>query len=446
MDTASIFKAYDIRGIYPTEINEEIAYKIGRAFVVYLSAENIAIGRDARESSPALYEALVRGITDQGCNVIDLGVVSTPIVYYASGTLDVDGAISLTASHNPAEYNGMKLTHHEAVPIGQDSGLKQIKELVDKNAFSDSANKGVVAHHDSTQEYIDHFSSFAKLGKKKLKMVIDFANGMGLIEQPLFEILSKNIEIIPLFDTIDMSFPNHEANPLKTETLNDLRRKVIEEKADIGIAFDGDADRVGFVDEQGDVVPMDHITALLAESVLKTNPGSTILYDLRSTNAVREIIEENGGIAHECRVGHAYIKKQMRQEKALFAGELSGHYYFAENFTAESASFAVVLILNLLAQQDQPFSTLVQPIKRYFQSGEINNEVDDKDMVIDTLKKTYKDGTLSELDGIKITYPDWWFNVRASNTEPLLRLNLEAKTHKMLELKKAELLNIIQNG
>ncbi|MCK5590452.1 MAG: phosphomannomutase/phosphoglucomutase, partial [Candidatus Pacebacteria bacterium] len=264
----SIFRAYDIRGIYPTEINEDIIYKIGRAFVVYLSAENIVVGGGARESSPALYEAFARGITDQGCNVIDIGIVSTPILYFASGTLDVDGAACLTASHNTSQYNGLKLTHAEAVPIGIESGLKKIQELVEKNEFTDSANKGIITHHNSTQEYVDHFASFSKLGRKKLKMVIDPANGMGIVELPLFEKLSKNLDIITIFDNIDMSFPNHEANPLKVETLTELRKKVIEEKADLGIAFDGDADRVGFIDEKGDVVPMDYITALLCKSIL----------------------------------------------------------------------------------------------------------------------------------------------------------------------------------
>jgi phosphomannomutase len=440
----NIFKAYDIRGIYPTEIQEDTAYKIGRAFVTFLGAENICIGRDARESSPALFEALVRGITDQGANVIDLGVVSTPVVYYGSGTLDVEGAISLTASHNPAEYNGMKLMHREAVPIGIDSGLQKIKELVEKNAFNDSANKGIVTHHDSLKEYVGHFSRFAKLGKKKFKIVVDYANGMGITEQPLFAALEKNIKIIPLFDTIDMSFPNHEANPLKTETLHELRKKVIDEKADLGIAYDGDADRVGFVDERGSIVPMDHITALIALSILEKQPGATILYDLRSTKAVKELVETQGGIAHECRVGHAYIKRQMREENAIFAGELSGHYYFAENFTAESASLAVIFVLNMLAKQKQTLSGIATTVQKYHQSGEINTEVDDKDMVLDTLRKTYKDGTLSELDGVKITYDNWWFSVRASNTEPYLRLNIEADSKEQLELKKAELLNIIR--
>lgn len=440
----SIFKAYDIRGVYPKEIDEDAAYRIGRAFVRYIDAKKIAIGRDARTSSPSLFESLMRGITDEGASVIDLGIVTTPMVYFASGTLDVDGAISLTASHNPAEYNGLKLTRKEAVPIGIDSGLREIKELAEKNNFTDATHKGVVAKHDILKDYLKHFGAFADLSDVHVKVVIDPANGMGIVELPLFTALSKNLEIVTMYDKIDMSFPNHEANPLKTETLGDLRRKVLSEKADVGIAFDGDADRVGFVDEKGMPVPMDFITALLAEVVLEKTPGATILYDLRSTKAAKEIIEEHGGIAHECRVGHAYIKKQMREENATFGGELSGHYYFKENFTAESAGFAALLILNLMAKTKKPLSELVKPVQRYYQSGEINTEVKDKDAILENLKKTYKDGKLDTLDGIKIIYPTWWFNVRASNTEPLLRLNVEADTKELLAIKKTELLNIIE--
>ena len=441
---SSIFKAYDIRGVYPTEINEEMVYKIGRATVVFLKAKTIAVGRDARVSSPALFESFTKGVMDQGCNVIDLGVISTPMVYYASGTLKVDGAISLTASHNPQQYNGLKINRASAVPVGQDSGMKDIEKLVGQNAFEDVAQKGMMTKHNIANEYMDHFASFAKLGDKKLKVVIDFGNGTGVLEFPLFKKFSENLEIVPICETLDMSFPNHEANPLKAETLKMLQKKVLEEKADIGISFDGDADRAGFVDENAKIIPMDYITGMIAEIVLEREKGATILYDLRSTRAVKEIIEENGGKAEECRVGHAFIKKQMREKGAVFAGELSGHYYFKENFTAESASFAALLLLNLLAETGQPLSELTRKMHKYFQSGEINSEVENKEEIIKTLEETYKDGKLDLLDGIKIVYPTWWFSVRGSNTEPLLRLNVEADTKEQMEEKRDELLKIIR--
>lgn len=448
----SIFKAYDIRGVYPEDINEEAVYKIGRAFVRFLGAKKVVIGRDIRESSPALFEELKRGITDQGADVYDLGLATTPMVYFASGKLDVDGGIILTASHNPGEYNGMKLCRSGAIPIGENSGMVEIKKMVLADDFSDAERKGEVIEKDVKSEYLNNWIEKMNLGESKFKVVIDFANAMGALELPVYEAKKENLEIETLYEDFDSSFPNHEANPLKTETLADLQTKVKESKADLGIAYDGDADRVGFVDEKGEVIPMDLVTGLIAKIVLEKKPGSKMLFDLRSSMAVKEYIEENGGVAHECRVGHALIKKQMRDENAVFAGELSGHYYFQENFTAEAGSLPAVYLLNLMAETGKPISELVSELRRYYHSGEINSEVSDKEAVMEELKKKYSDGEIGEMDGVKISFwsnkpgKRWWLNVRPSNTEPVLRLNLEADNEELMKEKKDEVLGVIRGG
>ncbi len=455
-----IFKAYDIRGIYPDEINENIVYKIGRAYVGFLKSYfkktdqscRVCVGRDIRRSSPALFESLVKGITDEEADVYDLGLATTPMVYFASGRLNVEGGIILTASHNPAEYNGLKLCRKEAVPVGENSGMSDVKEIVLGDKFSEVIKKGKVIKKDIKKEYLNYFLSFANLGDKKFKIVVDSANAMGILELDIYRKLSKNIELVSIYDKFDDSFSNHEANPLKAETLRDLQNKVLEVKADLGIAYDGDADRVGFIDERGEIIPMDLITGLIAKIILKKNTGAKILYDLRSSNAIKEIIKENGGVAQECRVGHALIKKQMRNEGAIFAGELSGHYYFEENYKAEAGSLPVIYLLNLMAETNRKISELASEIKKYFHSGEINSEVKNKDAVIKKLKENYKEGEISELDGVKISFWDnyeegkrWWFNVRPSNTEPVLRLNLEADDEKLMEEKRGEILKIIRS-
>lgn len=441
---SGIFKAYDIRGIYPTEINEDIAYKIGRAVASYLGAKTLAIGRDSRTSSPKLFEALTKGVMEQGCDVIDLGTITTPMVYYASRVLDVDGAVSLTASHNPAEYNGVKICRKNAVPVGENSGMLDIEHHARKEDFPESAERGSMRTHDIRTEYIKYISSFAKLGDRKFKMVIDAGNGMGSLEIDIFRAFPKNITLETIYDDIDLTFPNHEANPLKTETLEDLQKKVLETNADLGFSYDGDADRIGFVDGNGRIIPMDHVTALIAKVVLERHPGSVILYDLRSSKAVPELIKKWGGVPRECRVGHALIKKQMHEEGAIFAGELSGHYYFQENSFGESASLAALYILNLITEADTSLAELAKDVARYYHSGEINSEVKDKDAVIEKLKELYKDGEQSELDGLKVTYGDWWFNVRPSNTEPVLRLNLEADSDELMQKKVEEILKVIR--
>lgn len=444
---SSIFKAYDIRGVYPTEINEETVYRIGRALVSYTKAKTIVIGKDIRESSDSLEAKMVEGMLDQGANVIRLGLSTTPMLYFASWNRDVDAGVVITASHNPAEYNGMKFCFKGAVPIGEGSGMEEIKQMALDGDFEEAIKRGEVSDDDELKhEYINYMTGFFDKEKaiSNKKIVVDFANAMGILDKEALENLKENVSSVYMYDNYDGSFPSHEANPLKVETLEVLQERVVKENADFGVSYDGDADRVGFVDEKGDVVPMDFVTALLAKEVLKKHPGSKILMDLRSSNAVKEVIEEAGGTVNRCRVGHSLIKKQMREEKAIFAGELSGHYFFEENSKAELATFAVITLLNLMNESGQKMSELVQDLKRYFHSGEINSKVEDVEIVFEKLQEKYSDGEIDKLDGVRIDFQDWWFNVRASNTEPVVRLNLEAKTKELMEEKKNELLELIR--
>jgi phosphomannomutase len=447
----AIFKAYDIRGIYPEEVNRDVAYNVGRALVAYTGAKKVAVGFDMRGSSKEMEEGVIKGLTDQGADVVKIGLASTPMLYFASWKLNVDAAVMITASHNPSQYNGFKLCRKEAVPIGEGNGMEEIRDLAIAGNFLDREEKGMVEeNNDLRKEYLEYVAGFfkhnvftaARDGKKKI--VIDYANAMGILDREVYEKYSKYIEAIPLFDKLDGAFPNHEANPIKAETLIKLQEKVLSEKADLGVAYDGDADRVGFVDEKGEIVPMDYVIAILAKEILKKHPGGLVLMDLRSSNAVREVIEEAGGVVHNCRVGHSLIKDQMRKEGAIFAGELSGHYFFEENSKAEMTTLAVLTILNLMNETGKKMSEMTQELKRYFHSGEINSDVEDKVAVMNKLKEKYSDGKLDELDGIRIDFTDWWFNVRPSNTEPKLRLNLEAKTKEIMEEKRDEVLGIIR--
>ncbi len=439
-----IFKAYDIRGIYGKEFEDDLAYKLGRAVVVHFGAKKIAVGRDVRASSPALYAELARGITEQGADVINLGVVTTPMVHFAAGRLEIDLAIAVTASHNPPEYNGFKIDLKDAIPVGEKTGLQDLRDLVLQNTFPESETKGSIVEEDIRPAYYSYFASFAHFGDKKFTLAIDTANAMGVVELPMYDQFADNLTVHRLYDDLTAPFSVHEPNPLKTETLDELRALVKEKKADLGIAYDGDADRIGFVDEEGEVIPMDLVTGLVAQIVLEKNPGATILYDLRSSRAVKEAIEEKGGHAIECRVGHAFIKRQMRDDNATFGGELSGHYYYVENYCAEASTLTAFYLLNLMAETGKPISELVHKLHRYVHSGEINSEVEDKDAVLSKLREQYKDGMQHELDGLKVNYPEWWFNVRPSNTEPVLRLCMEATTHELMEEKRDELLKIIR--
>lgn len=441
-----IFKAYDIRGIYPDELNEDAAFWIGRAFAHFTKAKKIAVGIDMRRSSPELEKGFIRGATEQGADVIKIGMSTTPMVYFASWNLDVDAAVIITASHNPAEWNGLKLCLRSAIPVGEGTGMEKIKELAISKNIPDSEIKGNVSEDNKLKnKYIEYTAGFFKSGLAKRRIVVDFANAMGIIDKAVFNKFPADIEAAYIYDNFDGAFPNHEANPLKTETLKTLQEKVKEIGADIGIAYDGDADRIGFVDEKGEIVPMDYPIALLAKEVLEKYPGGIILMDIRSSNAVKEMIEEAGGKVNRCRVGHSLIKKQMREEGAVFAGELSGHYFFEENAKAELPTLAALILINYMNENGKKLSELVAGLKKYYHSGEINSDVADKNAVMEKLKEIYKDGKLDELDGIRIDFSDWWFNVRPSNTEPKLRLNVEAKTKELMEEKRDELLKIIRN-
>ena len=436
---AEIFKAYDIRGVYPADINGDIAEKIGRAYIEFTGAKKVVVGRDMRPHSQELFDGLARGMTAQGADVIDLGLSSTPQSYFANGTLKADGSVMITASHNPGEWNGFKLCKAQAVPISGATGIMDIKRIAESGAWKSCDTPGRVSTYDIKPEYAAFLKSFSKLDRK-LKVVVDYANSMGLYE---IAGITGLFDIIPMYDELDGTFPNHEANPLKTDTLDAIRAKVKETGADFGAAFDGDADRCGFIDDNGDIIPMDLFTALIAQDILSSGPA-TILYDLRSSRAVPECIEANGGKAIRSRVGHAFIKNQMRENDAVFAGELSGHYYFKQNFTAECQGLAMIMLANLICKSGKKVSELVKPLRKYFSSGEINSKVADVAPILDEIRRRYADGNMFELDGVSSEYKNWWFNVRASNTEPLLRLIVEADTLELMEAKRDELLSIIR--
>ena len=439
---AGAFKSYDIRGIYPDQLNEELAEKIGRAYASFLKGKKVVVGRDMRPHSKPLFDALAKGITEQGMDVIDIGMCSTPMSYFANGKLKVDGSIMITASHNTGEWNGLKLCRETAIPISGISGIKDIEKMVNNSSWDkEIIGKGKITTYDIGPDYAKFLKSFSKIDRK-LKVVADFANSMGSYEIAGIRDL---FDIIPMYEELDGTFPNHEANPLITETLDDLCAKVKEVGADFGAGFDGDADRCGFVDNEGNRISMDIFSGLIAEDILSDGPA-TILYDLRSSKAVKECIEENGGTAIMCRVGHAFIKAQMRETGAVFAGELSGHYYFKENNTAESQGLAMIKLANLICKTNKTVSELTAPLRKYFASGEINSKVPDVDTVITLLKAKYSDAKHTfELDGFSFEFEDWWFNVRCSNTEPLLRLNVEADTEEKMRYKRDEILAIIRS-
>lgn len=440
---AGIFKAYDIRGIYGDTLTDDLAYKIGRAIFSFLGCQKVVIGRDMRPHSKPLFDALARGLCLHGADVIDLGQCSTPMSYYANKILGADASVMITASHNPGPWNGFKICRANATPLSGATGILDIERIVKEEDFAPvPPAKGTISGYDIIPAYVEHFRAFADI-RRPLNILVDYANAMGILEARVFDGL---FAITPLFDTLDGTFPNHEANPLDTHTLASAQQAVRAGKFDFAACFDGDADRVGFLDEKGDIIPMDMITALIARTLLEKNPGAQIFYDLRSSWSVKEVIEEAGGIPNRSRVGHAFIKAQMREKDALFAGELSGHYYFKENSFAESSALAVLYIANLVSESAKPLSELIAPIRRYFASGEINSTVDDAPAVLDKLRARYADADILELDGLSFEYPTWWFNVRCSNTEPLVRLNLEAKTRDEMEARRDEVLALIRAG
>ncbi len=442
----SIFLAYDVRGIFGENLTDEVAYRIGRAAAQYLHVPEIAVSRDMRLSSPQLAEALIRGITDQGVNAIDLGMTTTDELYFAVGKFNYSAGAMITASHNPGKYNGIKFCRAQAFPVSLDTGLADIRDLAISGNFSEPASKGSVTKRDVLDDYVKHALSFIDVSKvKPLKVVIDAGNGMaGLVMPRVFEHLP--CELVPLYFELDGSFPHHPASPIEPENMVDLQKKVREVGADLGAAFDGDADRMFPVDEHGNVVDGSMVTAIVSNSLLRKYPGSTILYNLIVSKSVPELVNRLGGKAVRTRVGHSYIKAEMRQTNAIFGGEHSGHFYFRDNWYADSGLIALLLTLELVSVEGKPLSELLKPLDRGVRSGEINTRVSDVQGKLHALEERYgKQAQLVDhLDGITFDFGDWWFNVRASNTEPLLRLNIEANNRELMEQKRDEVVAFIR--
>ncbi len=440
----TIFKAYDIRGTYPDQLDEETAYKIGRVFVHYLSCKNVAVGRDMRLSSPSLFEHLTRGIIEASADVIDIGLCSTDALYFTVGKFGYEAGIMITASHNPKEYNGFKMCRQEAVPLSGQEGIEQIKQIILKGDSRLVTKRGTIQRREVINDYIRHVLSFIDVKKiKPFRIVVDAGNGMaGLLAPQLFRHLP--CELIPMFFELDGSFPNHPASPIEPENIAPLQKKVLEQEADLGVAFDGDADRMFIVDEKGKVLGGDIVTALVAKNLLQKEKGATVLYNLICSRTVPQVIIANGGKAVRTKVGHALIKPLMKQHNAIFGGEHSGHFYFRENYFADSAFIALVVCLELFSTENKPVSELVKAIDPYFRSGEINSRVENISGKIEELGKGFSDGKIDSLDGITVQYQDWWFNVRPSNTEPLLRLNVEADSPDLLKEKTEQILKVIR--
>jgi phosphomannomutase len=443
-----VFKAYDVRGIYPTELDEEGAYAIGRAYVEQFEPQKIGVGRDMRLSAPAMARATIEGAADGGADVVDIGLVGTEMVYFAVGELGLDGGVMVTASHNPKEYTGMKIVRRGARPVGGDSGLLDIRDRA-LAGFDTAASQRQtqVSEYDVWPGYVQRVLSFIDVGVvRPLCVVIDAANGMaGVMLPPVLERLP--VDARRYFFEPDGNFPNHEPNPLLPENREFIIAKVREEGADLGVAFDGDADRCFFVDDTGEFVAGDFVTALLAESILEKESGAKIIYDVRASWAVPETIERAGGVPLVNRVGHAFIKHRMREEGALFGGEVSGHYYFRDFNQADSGVIPFLLMLELISRRGKPLSGILRPYReRYFLTGELNTPVADVALKLHELKERFADsGKVSHLDGISIEADDWHMNVRPSNTEPLLRLNLEARSKELMERKRDEVLAVIRS-
>lgn len=443
----ALFKAYDIRGIVPDELDAAKAYAIGRATAHFVGDGPIAVGRDARVHSPSLTAALIEGICDEGISVIELGLVATPMLYFGVASLGAAAGVMVTASHNPGEYNGFKICLRDAVPVGESSGLREIEAFVDPRSKAPKADpRGSVTTHDLTAGYVEHAMSVGE-SCPKLKVVIDCGNGMAAVGlEPILERLP--IEVVRLYFEPDGSFPNHEADPLKLENLADVCEAVRREGADFGVAFDGDGDRAVFVDGSGKPISADLATALIARHILARSPGALVLYDLRSSRVVAEEIERCGGVARMCRVGHSFVKAQMREEGAIFAGELSGHLYFrfSENLVADDGTAALIAILDVLAKEGRPLAELIDPLRCYSASGEINSRVADVEFVLAEVAAEHASAPeVSRLDGLLVRYPTWWFNLRPSNTEPVLRLNLEADTAEEMERLRDQMLERIES-
>ena len=446
----SIFKAYDVRGLYPSEVNEDAARLIGRGFVSYLQARRIAVSRDMRVSSPSVAAAFIEGAREQGADVVDYGMIGTDMLYYAVARDKHDGGAQITASHNPKEYNGIKMVRKEAFPLSGDAGISDIRDMITTGRLPRPADQpGGLSRMHVLEDYVRHVLSFIDPSIiQPFNVVLDAGNGIaGLVAPHLFENLPCRFTSLCM--EVDGTFPNHEANPLIEENRRDIVERVKQEKADIGIAWDGDADRVFFIDGTGEFVAGDFVTALLAEAFLIKHPGAKVVYDVRASYAVKDIVTKYGGTALMNRVGHAFFKRRMREEDAIFGGEVTGHYYFRDNFFADNGFIPALLILELMSRKGQTLAQLLEPLReKYFISGEINTRVSDMGAAqekMDGLAAMYTEGRVYTMDGVSAEFHNWHFNVRASNTEPLLRLNLEATNQEMMEQKRDEILAFIRS-
>ncbi len=448
------FKAYDIRGIYPDEVNEDLAYILGRAFATLLQKENpdqkltVVVSRDMRPSSKKLQEQLMQGLVDTNADVIDIGLNTTPTFYFGTGYYGHDGGVQITASHNPSQYNGFKLVRAKARPIGEGSGMGQLRTLAETENFLETDQKGTIKKFDETLK--DQIQEVLKLVDvdqiKPFKVVVDAANSVGALDmKAIFDKLP--CQLIPLYFELDGTFPNHEADPLKPENLGDAKQAVQDEQADLGIALDGDGDRMFFIDETGKELPQPILRGMMAQIALKEHPGATVCYDIRPGKITQDMIDDMNGKAVVTRVGHSLIKTRMEEVDAVFGGESSGHYFYQFEYgTFDMPLVLLVKFLEHISQHDKPVSAIIEPYKKYYHSGEINSVVEDKQAVMDKLKQKYQDAEISELDGVTITYDDFWFNVRPSNTEPKLRLNLEAVNPKVMKQKTKEVLAVIRDN
>ena len=450
MINPSIFKAYDVRGLYPSEVTEDLFHQLGRAFVAYLGPGKYGVTRDMRVSSPSLTKAFIDGAVMQGGSIVDYGLVGTDQMYYAVAADGLDGGAMVTASHNPGQYNGCKMVRKEAFPLSGEAGIKEMKEMILADAIPPApAKPGSVEHRDIMDRYVEHVLSFVdEASIKPFNVVLDAGSGVaGIVAPRLFDRLPCKTR--RLCFEVDGTFPNHEANPLIEENRQDITAEVIKLKADVGIAWDGDADRCFFIDGTGEFIAGDFITALLAEAFLIKSPGQTIIYDVRASYAVKDIVAKYQGKALMNRVGHAFIKRRMREENAVFGGEVTGHYYFRDNFYADNGFIPALMILDLMSKKSMSLHDLLKPLReKYFISGEINTKVASMDIAakkIEELKKRYASGNPYDLDGVSAEYPDWHFNVRQSNTEPLLRLNLEGLTPEIMDKRRDEVLGIIRS-
>jgi len=442
---AGIFKAYDIRGRYPDELSEATARSIGNAFIRLLGAERIVVGRDMRLSSASLAGAFAEGAVEAGADVADAGEVSTPLLNYAIIMGEFDGGAMVTASHLPGEMNGLKLAGRDAIPLSGDRGLPLLETMTGEEPVARWPAAGIHYRVDMLDDYIGEVAGFFR-AQKPLRIVVDAGNGMAGPEIPRLFARAPAWRLIPMYLEPDGRFPHHHANPLDPATTRELQDRVVAEGADFGVAFDGDADRCGFIDERGERVREDLMTGLIAEFLLEGNPGATVLYDLRSSRAVVEAIARAGGRGVRSRVGHAFIKTRMREENAIFAGELSGHYYYRDMGFTDNGLLTLIQVANIIAARGRPLSELVGPLDRYPSTGEINLRVREPDVVLAALAARYGNADLDYLDGLTVGYPAWWFNIRRSHTEPVVRLNLEADTASLMDEKRQEVLGVIREA